>query len=239
MMAIPLILVLITAALGVLVFVKAPKNKTNAYFALLVVFLSAWSICVYFEDVVSANLALSFTKADLALGLISSVFFLLFSYNFPKRALNIPSYVDYLIISIGFIAAYISQTILVLKDITLVDGGVILKYGTFYPFYLLVLFVALILAIIILWARFIRSVGEEKKQILLILIGLGVVAIVAAVAVVILPKIIPSEPNISIISIYSLVIFIGFVSYAIIKHHFLDIRLINTEIFTVALWILR
>lgn len=237
-MALPLILVFITLALGVLVFVKAPKNKTNIYFALLVAFLSAWSVCVYFEDVVSEDLALVFTKADLALGLISSIFFLLFSYNFPRRTLKTPAFIDYILIFAGLIVAYLSQTALVLRDVSRVEGGVILDYGTLYPLYLIILLSSLLLAIILLWARYIKSVGEEKKQVLFILIGLGVVAVVATVAVVILPKLIPSEPNISIISIYSLAVFIGFISYAIIKHHFLDIRLIATEIFTVALWVL-
>lgn len=70
--------------IGIVVFLKSPRIKASIYFALLVVFLDVWSLCVFFEDMVSdQSRAELLTKTDFSTGVLAAFFFLiLFNFRF-------------------------------------------------------------------------------------------------------------------------------------------------------------
>jgi len=204
-----------------LVYLKSPNDLRNRLFFYTVLTFILWAIVNYCEnekmisDYAWLILKLDFTIASFVVG-----FWLAFCYTLFKSKILKRSFLYIFIISSLF--SLLSFTSLIIKNISFSNNGVNFNYGPLFYFYSLYIVVYIILGSILLIFKFKHSEGRERIQTLYILTGFTLTFLIIGLINLFLQNFLPVE--IYRMQIFSILFFIGFTSYAIIKHHLFDIR---------------
>jgi hypothetical protein len=102
--------------MGVIVFFRNPRNKTNQYFGLMIFWTILWSLSSYLEDApISKDYRIFFEKLDIASATFMVLFFYLFTENFPRPKI-FPLRKKIIIYSFTFLLFILSFTNLIMKD---------------------------------------------------------------------------------------------------------------------------
>lgn len=230
------ILSLIIAAffiLGSIVLFRNPKSATNVLFSLLTVSIVVWGVVNYFSyNVGGPENVLFFARLVLFFAVPFATFFFLLIHTFPHPELLMPLKQLGFFITLSFITMIVTLLPLTFKGITSVSVGVgapivgpgILLFGFTVLFYD-------IGGIVLLIKKMRRAEKEEYIQQLYLFIGI----IFMLVSIIIFNFIFPTVGNntqfIPFAAAFTFPFFV-FTAYAIIKHHFLNITVIATEIIT-------
>jgi hypothetical protein len=206
---------------------KGINNKSVIFFCLSLISLIFWSVCNYLADTsASVTSALFWTQASFPPALYMGLSILLFSYVFPisrpRNKITIPLYV---ILVVFFSLASMSS--LIIKDVSIQHGiGVSdVTVGILYPG-ILILLLLLIIHPTYIFIKNIKTLqGKNKDQVKYVLLGWTTFLTFAVITNAILPLITGSAiwskfgPLASVFMSAS-------ISYAIIRHEFLDIKII-------------
>lgn len=240
MIGFPLVILILSAIalLGLVVFLKDPKNTTNRLFVAMSFWIIAWIGSNFLENETSnLELASLFLRIDFASAAILVYFWFLFSLNFPQPVKGI-STIKRIVILIPAVAFFIlSFSDLVIRNIRFASDGIVFDGNIFYPLYIIYVVSYMVVGGsggLIIKYRKVR--GLERTQILYVLLGLSMSALPAVVLNLFFQGILPVE--IVRAGLYGAIFVIGFTAYAITKHHLFDIKVIATELFTLAIWIL-
>ena len=229
------IIALFNAVLGVIIWVHGPRAKKTSSYILLISALVLWS-----ATLIGLRLARSFEASfySLAISYVSGVAIVIcfwyFVELFIKRSVQTWRA---LVVVIGgvliSISSFFSENFI--RDITnLGSPDKVLSVGwahfVFAAYFVLVMadaFVGLIKS------YFSTRDSEIKAQILLIFLGTFITTIIGSFFNIFLVQFSNSE----LVSYgpVATIIMVGFISYAIIRHNLMNIRVIGAEIFTLAL----
>ncbi|HSX44947.1 MAG TPA: ATP-binding protein [Candidatus Saccharimonadales bacterium] len=208
------------------VFINSPRRLTNRIFAMLNLFITFWLLSLFFGDTTKST-SVALWELRFA-GLTSSIMFLLFYYFalvFPfKSKISIKRQVLYS--SPLLLLALTSFSPLQVASVSIQNFGVQPeKIGPLYTALDFVGIAYLIAGIVAILLKYKRSDIKQKSQIKFVLFGLSV-AIVVNIFTGIVLTLLKINTDAILLGAFSLFIFSLFVSFAIIKHGFLDIRLI-------------
>ena len=222
----------VPAIIGVLsialfVFLSNPKDWKNRAFSLLNLFGALWLLALFLADTsANPNNALWFLRLALFFGALLFLFLYYFSLIFPhKIKINVSR--QFLLSLPALTIAFLSLTPFVVSSVSIQDFGAQPENVSFlYTFSDLIGIFYVVAGVSILLSKYRKSVlREEKKQIRFVLLGLMIAVVINIVTGFIL-TLLEIKTDLILFGGFSLFVFSLFVAYAIIKHGFMDIRLI-------------
>jgi len=233
------IIVFFCLGLGGMVYFENRKGKINQIFAALILFLVVWLVSNFLENTdVSREVASLFLEIDFASAAILAYFFFLFTANF--QGYNLVSFKtkrqQILTFLPTFILSVLSFTDLIVRDISFKNQVISFETGTLFPLYALGLLSYIGIGCIDLVSKYRKLKGIERVQTLYVLLGFSISAILALVINLFFQQIV--SVNVFRIGNYGVFFFVGFTTFAILKHHLLDIKVIFTEILVVVIALL-
>ena len=231
-----LVILLINIFLGIFVYLKGKKDQVNQFFSLIILGIGIWMggvIGVVFlpqTGEVNKNLVLFIGRIPFFGASFLGIVFFYFSGLFPRKNLSIPRVINvvFLILASG-LASISLFTDLILKDMLILEGIYTPLYGNLYPFWGLIFLIMMISGIGILGWKYKISEGAERAQIKLFFTGVILSMSFAITTNLILPMV--SAPSTYWpFGPFSLIFLAVFTTYAIVKHHLMNIRVIATEL---------
>lgn len=220
------ILALILAAV---VFFRKKRGAANRIFALEVLSAGIWIFTVLIADTSASYPSALFWSKTAIIGPAFIPFFLvLFSFVFPEGGL--PSLTKMILLSApALLFTVLSPTALNVKEIEIKPWGASLETGLLYP--LLFLYFAFYVGVAFhkLIKKMKKSSRIQRLQMKYILIGYPISLFIAIITNLLL--VVMGYSQYSIFGPPSTIFFTIFTTYAIIKHHLFEIRVIAAEVF--------
>lgn len=210
--------------LGLLAFFNNPKNDTNRLFSVFALIISVY-LGVNFLSVHQPTPAmfLFLIRVVMSLAILINLFFYLLTQVFPNRKISLSQTRIFVITVLSLLLSLMAMTPLIFNGIDIKTNQPI--PGPAIPLFLIHTIVFLGLGIFNLIKKERHSVGVEKTQYKLFLFGTGIMFSLIIFFNVILVIFFHISNFVNFLPLYTLV-FVGVLSYAIIKHRFLDIRLV-------------
>ena len=210
--------------LGLLVWLRDPTSETNISFSVLCLGIALWSYAAFrVTNRVVTGLSFwdKFVFAPAAITLAAIVYFTLV---FPRGrpGLGLGRRLAWLI-PLPFILALLPMD-LVIKDVVIRGGVISPVFGPAYPIYAVFIISYLGCGLFNLLRNYFISQGVEKLQIKYVLFGISLFFVAVVISNLILPwvglaQLAPYGPFFSLF-------FVGFTSYAIVKHRLMSIEII-------------
>lgn len=233
----------LTLALGAFVFLKDRKSKANSSFFLLSLSALVWINASYFEDEVSdASLVNFLLNLDFASGAFFAFFVLLFClYVSNIRAVQNFYFVGAMLLIPNFLTILVFFTDFILSGFETVGGGTANPlFGQGKWVYNIIVAVAPIGGIGFLAWRYKNARMEDKSKFIYLFIGFFFTMIAILLTNIFLTKFIEDSPNYILYSrlgTFSVVFMIIFSGYSIIKHQLFNIKVLASEILSLAILI--
>jgi signal transduction histidine kinase len=181
-------------------------------------------------DVSSTTNSLTFwIKLTYLAGFLTSPGFLYFSFVFPRPIIELTNVKKFLIVIpsiVIFMSLYYSDHII--KDAYPSLDGYGINYGSLYFIYILLFISTFGVSYYNLTRSYLQVSGIEKKQLAFVITGTSISAFFGVVFDIVFPLF----GNIEYfwLGAFLTTIMIVLIAYAIIKHHFLNIKIIVTEL---------
>jgi signal transduction histidine kinase len=229
-----LILVTIIAslclALATIVFFQNPREKINRIFFILVFLVIVWLFSNYLQnEPLSPSLASLFLRIDFASASLLFYFFFLFTVNFQGNYL-VPSTLKQALLFIPpLILSFLSFSDMIINQIGFENHIITFKTGLLFPVYLIFLVGYTSVGCGDLLLKYKKLKGIEQIQTLYVLLGFSISAFIALIINLFFQHLLPVD--LFRIGNYGILFFIGFTTYAILRHHLLEIKVILTELF--------
>ena len=216
--------------LGLLAYFKNSKNKNNRAFLWVSFWTAVWIASNFLEnEPIIKNYASFLLKLDFASAAILAYSFFFFCINFPRN-LKIFLWQRIILISPALAFFILSFSSLIIKNFSFSDSTIQFDRGVLYWVYALFIIVYVFLGSLSLVFRFRKLKGLEKIQTFYIILGFTLSGVVAISINLILTQILIISTEIYRLGIYGILFFIIFTTYALIKHHLMNIKVILTEI---------
>ncbi|MEK7073066.1 MAG: ATP-binding protein [Patescibacteria group bacterium] len=212
---------------------KAPEHRLAFVVAASLAF---WAYASTLADVMHApQPALFWTRVAILGPYFFGAFFLLFAYFFPQRSDKFRTWKGILVLLPSVAVCFLVATPLNVVEIRLVDWGTDFIPGPLYPIGILYLLVYLGLAAV----HFIRSLRQTtsilvRRQIKVLLLAIALQTFSMIFTNALLP-ILFNYTQASVIGPASSLFFVLLMTYAIIRHHLLNVRVIATELLVILL----
>ncbi|MFA5188706.1 MAG: ATP-binding protein [Patescibacteria group bacterium] len=211
--------------LGLLVFKKNPQGKINQIFFILAFAILSWIVFNFLENEISyLPLAAFFLKLDFSTGPLIVSFFLLFAVYFPDRAEILAIWKKILLAAVCALFAILPFSNLLLNNFTIKNRGIRYEEGSLYEAYAIFLLGMIMWGSYILIKKYLSYTGQKRLQVIYVLVSFGLTGLITAVINLFFSNSLPIE--VSRIGIYCFIIFIGSTTYAMVRHHLMDIRVI-------------
>lgn len=222
-----LVTFLTNSILGILIFIRNPHKDENRHFGLLSLSLISWIITLFFYYIISEhNLVLAIGRINFAVSTFIGYFTFTFVYLFPNISVNIPKklllIIKYCAIIIFLITLF---TPLVDRDEIVKGADRFVDYGILYPLWAVNLISNLILGFVLLIIKLKRSKGVIKLQLRYLFTGFLLFYIIAVTTNILMPYIF-NDYSLQPFGPLATVALLGFISYAIIRHRLMDLRMI-------------
>jgi len=227
------LLLLAVFYLTLLILLLTRQNRSEAVivFSIISVCLILWTLAIFFSNISQTDqqLLLSTRLAFVGPSFLGILFLYFVSY-FPKANYKLHPYIKYFFIVLSFILLSLSSTSLIVKNAFFDElGKSVYVYGKLYPLFFLYFLTTFTYSFFILIRKYRFSKDLiEKLQIKYLFIGLLLSSVFGIATNLFLPMLGYSELGkfgpISIIFLFS------FTTYAITKHHLMNIRVIATEL---------
>lgn len=236
------IVVALILGLGGVIFIQDSKNKLHRSFLIFSIVMAIWVISNYMEDAVPEHaLKLLLIRIDFISTIFMAYAFFNFCLNFSNKYIlikrislyKIPLLATSIVLSVWL---YFSNEII--EKIDFLPGVMNPVYGSLYPSYLFYIIFLTSIGIYFLLVKYKREEPSDRKQTLLIIAGFILMIIAIIITNVILSIYFDNSPNFlfySRLGVYSVLILIGFMSYAIARNNFLNIRIITAQLFASAI----
>ncbi len=219
--------------LGFSVFFNNRKSITNKSFLYFSVLTIIWSIENYLAyQITIPNTSLWLFRLVISIAVWHSFFFFQMAYVFPKEKADFKWWYKFILVPIVFVTSILNLTPFVFSKIAAVStNGEIAKIQNGPAIILFGLTVAfLVIGAIIQFSRkTLNAVKEEKRQFQFVLIGTFITFLLLMIFNFILPAFFDNPRFIALGGVF-IFPYVVFTSYAIIRHHLLNIKIITTEI---------
>lgn len=224
--------------LGSLILLRNKKGRINIWFSSVVLSTAFWTFSMLFYRLSVLNTIIWARILYLSAALIP-IFFLYFTFVFPQDEHRLKTWQKYLLpIPLIFVALLSLWPDMLIHKINMMPGkeSTIIFNQTLHIFYGLYICVYFIWAYINLIRKYLASSGVLKIQIKFILAGTLISTLIGVTTNLIMPLLGNFSLNwLGQIAIMTLVIF---TTYAIFKHHLMNIKIIATELFSAILIII-
>lgn len=213
-------------SLGLFAIKVDHKSKTNQFFFFTTFFFALWIISNALSNSLTEYNYVLWTNKAIFLSTSLLIFFLyLFSLSYPNKNLDFTLGNKLLLSSALVSTLFISSSNYVVKDVKTLDGISEIEFGVGVYWYLLffITFFALFLKEIIV--KFHKSKGLDHEKIRFLVIGFLLTALGASITNLVLPVFFMYYRLSNIGPAFSL-IFVLFITIAIVKHQLFDIRLL-------------
>ena len=219
--------------LGVLAFYRGRGSK-KTLFLLSTIGITAWSLANYFSLVSSAPLQIQFVRSVMFAAVLMTSFFYLFIRSLTNSklfAVNIRTIIFNILIVLTLLA---TATPLVFISISFRGGQPIPDPGPLVPLFGLTILLLIGSSIYIL-ARGIKSAeGESRSQLIYVATGYATMFVLLFITQFLLTVVFQNTELIKFGPLFTLP-FVFLASYAIVRHHLFDVKVIAAEIFTAIL----
>jgi signal transduction histidine kinase len=226
-LALPIFLLAFSAnvLLGLFVLLRDPRSATMRLFFLLITAMNIWALFNFLSARSGANLLI--TRLVLFFAVAFAFCFFLFAHTFPGRQIKLkPGQLKFFAVWSAVVMA-VTLSPLVFKDIHTAAGsslGEPIVGPGIGVFGLTVLFYDAG-GLYLLAKKYLGASSFEKKQRFDLLVGMGSMLVTIIVLGFIFPAALKNTSFIPYASTFMLP-FVIFTTYAIVRHHFLDIRLL-------------
>ncbi len=222
--------------LGFIVYYKDRKNATNSLFLAFTLVCSAWNVLNYISyQVYSPVYALWIIRFVMFFAVSQAFFFYLLMCVFPGGKLNFTKKRLFILFTLIILVSILTLTPAVFSKVTVFEGsapkpvpapGIIIFAITAVS--------SVVAGIVQLIKKTVKAPTEEKPQFQLLGLGVVLMFILIIIFNFVFVAVFQNSSFIPLSAIFVLP-FIGFTSYAIIKHKLLDIKIIGTEVITLLL----
>lgn len=219
--------------LGLLVWKKNTRSKINIYFGLVGISTSIWALVNFlfevFQNQLFIHLSYSFGAIVPCVGLIWMLH--LFEGTSNKKINNIR--IPVLIIGSFLFVTSLINNFIITGEYNEVTKNFDVVPGPFYYIYSVLAFLLILSMLIVSYSFIKRSYGVKRTQAKYILVGVWSFSLSALTVSFILPLF--NYIELAKLDSPSSLLFVAFSAYAIIKHRFLDIRLVILRTITYSL----
>jgi signal transduction histidine kinase len=215
--------------ISAIVLYSNPKSWNNRWLSAFTMSGLIWllsNLAVNISN--SPEAALTFARVALIGATLIPLTFLMFCYSFTHKEKNMESRLQFLAYLPIIILLLLAPTSLNVKSVT--AYGASYETGVAYGFLLLVLVIYFFLGIRMLFGAYRNSTGTKHQQIYYILVGTLLTLIPGIITNGVLPVL--GYTNVASYGTASVLFFSVFTSFAIVRHKFLDIRLIVARALT-------
>lgn len=224
--------------IGLFVYFNNRKSRINFLFGILAFALVIWiTLMIIFRNFEFSNLIL-WAKLLYSSAILAVLSLLIFSLNFPEEQKR-PSWLTFFILILGSIIL----VLITIKTDLIIAGAKYnylkentITFGNAYWVFFSYVSAYVIMAIVNIFLKFKNLTGIQKKQVGYFLLGLSITAFISLIFNLTLPTF-----DIFDYQWYGQVstfIMLGLMTYAIMKYHLLDIKLIAAELFGIILSII-
>ncbi len=212
--------------LALSVYHRNQRNPSHRAFAAAVFSVVLWLILSFAaEQPQFALVALSLSRLALATAISASGFLLYFALTFPTAELQ-QHFGWRLFLGSYFVFAFLTAfTPLVISGVAVQESGTTVIPGQFYTVVAawVVAGVTMPLAVMLLKLRSAR--GRARAQIAYVLLGVTLFSVVSLTTSALVP-LISGTDALGSLDVFSALVLVAFTAYAMVKHRFMDVRLV-------------
>lgn len=217
-----------TAALGIFVLTKNPRNRINQTLFLACVFLSSWNVCGILMEYQVQNGINPILISRASMMFISLLYptFIYFSWVFPFQEDN-PRYKRMFLFFnfVALVSVFLSLKGFYINQIEIVDRIAIRRFSPWIYYFLISSITSVGAGFYNLLSKYINTkIAIYKNQLKYVFIGLATGFFVALLFSLFLP--IMGYNKFFFVGETGALLFVGFTAYSIIKHRLMDIEII-------------
>ncbi|HSD12406.1 MAG TPA: histidine kinase N-terminal 7TM domain-containing protein, partial [Patescibacteria group bacterium] len=227
----------LTIALGI--YLRRPREQLVKAFAIFITSITAWIITLYFFYSISTQVEVIVVgRINFVFAELIAYFSFLFVYLFPEKTWRMPAWLSAALgIGTTLLCAVTFATDLV-DQVEVIKGvSRITDYGPLYFLFVVEFISFSVASIALLIGKYRRFKGAARRQILLFALGWGGTLLMGITTNIVLPGLTGNYDvqNLGPISTLFLVVA---TAYAVARHELLNIKVLATEVFLVALLLL-
>ncbi len=209
--------------LGLLTYLKNPKGTSNRLLALLALQISVWAILNYLSlHQTTAIATLFWIRWDMVPGAFMGPTIYLLVRSFPHRQLSTSKLLLFALIALTLITAILAISPYMFIDVVFQGSNINPIPGPAIVLFAINFLGSLTLAFITLLRRFKQAQGMEKIQLKFLVLSLIITFSLITTTQFLFVILLNTSFFIQFGPLYTLIL-VGSISYAIIKHNFLDI----------------
>ena len=224
-MTIPLLIVIFNITLGVIIYIRNPRDRVNVAFLFLAIMVSAWSYASHLTDTAAIGTREFYARCAFVFPMLVTLTVTYLAHIFPSNLRKSGPLIEGLWLIFGLIVVFLSGTSLVSKSIKVRLDGTDIIPGVLYVPYLLTIFGLLLYSAFLYRRQKKMALGVQRQQVRMVAGGLLVSIGWAAIFNAILPLIV-SNWAVAKLGPLGSMIFVGCTAYAIVRHKMFDIRLL-------------
>ena len=216
----------ISFLLSLFVYYKNSKSATNVYFAALLLFLGLYPIFNYLSlNSLTPEEAFFWSKLILLTAIPAGPLFYFFVKTFPKNNFISDKKIQYPIIAWTLINVFLALNGLIFKSVHIINGNPQILPGPAVASFALLQILSILAGSLELFKKFKNSTGLLRVQLRFITFGILLSFGLTLLSTVIFPLLFKITIFISLSPLF-LIISALFISYSILRHRLLDIRLV-------------
>lgn len=213
--------------IGLLIYLKNPRSVTNRFLAIIALIVALWAVSNLFslnyQD--SPSLTLFWIRAVMVITAWLGPIMFLFVKSYPKAEIQLSKTWVGVVLGYATLTCTLAFTPLMFSGVSIVNGNITPIPGPAIALFAIG-FVGMILAsLIMLVFKYAKAKGKEKIQMLYLLLGMilsfGFMVFANFIMVIVF-----QSSGLVFLGPSSSIILISLVSYAIIRHRFLDLKLV-------------
>lgn len=229
--------IVINFIIGFLTYLNNKGDKLSLAYNVLVLSVILWSISMILFRVAGEDTKIILMKLLYIAGVFSVYAFLHFTLIFPEGKPWKKLY-DLMIMVVALTTAYfVGATNFFVHDVHLIQNSENeVVFGNFFWIYIILIIIPTVIAFYILVKKYLRTSNHlTKSQVIYILTGYFIVANTSFTTNLIMPYL--GNHSLSWVGQVSIMFMVSIMSYAILKHHLFNIKVIATQLLIFAIWI--
>lgn len=221
-----LLVVIVNIILALFIFLKNPKSDTHKYSIFFILVITCWTFTNYFSlHAPTEEMTLFWIKIVMAITSFLGPSIYLLVKVFPERKIKLPKRTKFLISFLASASMFTALSPYMFTSVRIIAGNIQPTPGPGIIIFAINFFGFTIAAFINLILKYLRAQGLQKTQLKYLVAGIVLTFVLQALTNFIFVVLLKISAFVILGPVFNL-IFVAFVTYAIVKHRFLDITLV-------------